>query len=797
MPENLRIHQQVHICGTLLGNAVAHTHGKDSLTLVESLRKHAADTRDCPESNKKERLVRLMQRIDALSPEETLWVAKAFSIYLALINACENAFRTSRLKETFKHENAPLNGCLVYVLTAHPTEIRSAPSISLSRRITEILVGWFARGEESPPLADEKHELSALINMLWQIGIHKDQQVTPADEVEHIVGQFSNDILSEILELRRRGADLRFRTWVGGDKDGHPGINATTLHTSFRGTRKRLYTFFESRLESVKHDFQWLGNDIPEYLKKVERALLDVRNVTTGDGIRMNTLRRTVNALAHEVQTLLGDCPVKLLEMTGLLELFPGMVLPVELREESTVFLELQKKNATGIIGRMLRKGMQIAEGGLLRHYVQGLIISMTRSTEDIEAAVHLVDRIAGTAKSIIPIIPLFERGEDLDAAPVTVDSILQKNIPALDHKASDGTVNKKMEIMLGYSDTSKRMGAFASRRRIFHAMHELTAVCGKHGIEPIFFHGAGGSVTRGGGSIEEQSASWPDAARNIIKLTVQGEMVERTMATPEIFRRGIERLLSIAAPYDSTTSSSPASPGIISSANSSILDELAHLSVSAFENLVKDENFRHFVATATPYPDLCVLRLGSRPSHRPGKATSADLASLRAIPWVLCFTQTRLLVPSWYGIGTAFEIMRKNPVKLEALKKAFDSDKAFKGFVKLMGFSLAKGDRAVFSLFADTLTDLPELKTIKNLLLREEKRVTEMVRFLSGHVNLLWFRPWLSESIRYRGSTIHPLSAIEISALLSRHQQTPKPKTNELLRISIAGTAIGMLTTG
>ncbi|MCP5054993.1 MAG: phosphoenolpyruvate carboxylase [bacterium] len=782
------IREQVNVCATLLGEAIAHTHGTDVLELVENLRKEAAQTRGAPEIETKKQLSALLEHMDQLPPQQTLAVAKAFSIYLVLINACENGYRTSRLKTIFHREAPPLSGCLIYVLTAHPTEVRSTPGVSLIRRITGVLVKWFSRGLETPALPDEKQELAALIRLMWQVGIHKDSPVTPAEEVDHMAGQFSNDILSEILELRRRGADLRFRTWVGGDKDGHPGINATTLHTSFRRTRQRFYAFFQNRLEAIKEDLLLLGDDVCHILEKVERALADVRHVRAGDGIRMNTLRYTTALLSERVHGLLGQLPLMLKEMSGLLKLFPAMVLPVELREESTVFLALQKKKAVGTIGKMLRKAKQVSEGGELCHYVQGLIISMSRSPEDLEAAVDVMERTVG--KGAIPVIPLFERGQDLDVAPGTVDSVLAGGLPILSGQSPEGPRPLKMEIMLGYSDTSKRMGAFASRRRIFHAMHELTEVCQKHKVEPVFFHGSGGSVTRGGGSIQEQLAAWPPVARQIIKMTIQGEMVERTLATPEIFRRNVEQLLAAAeSPGTGPVPSTLMSGGV--------LDELAALSSESFEGLVKDKRFHRFVARATPYPDLSVLHLGSRPSHRPGKAASADIRSLRAIPWVLCFTQGRLLAPSWYGLGTAFQKLRSDRGKLDALKEAFKSNMPFKGFVKLMGFSLAKGDRAVFSLFADVLADDPELKTVKDQLLEEEKRVSEMVKILSGQENPLWFRPWLSESILLRGSTIHPLSAIEVAALRNRRQELQKPHNDELLRIAIAGVAIGMLTTG
>jgi phosphoenolpyruvate carboxylase len=412
----------------------------------------------------------------------------------------------------------------------------------------------------------------------------------------------------------------------------------------------------------------------------------------------------------------------------------------------------------------------------------------MTRSTADLEAAVDVVHRTIG--KGQIPVIPLFERGQDLDAAPGVVDTILAKQLDILSDKSPTNPEIVDMEIMLGYSDTSKRMGAFASRRRIFHAMHQLTEQCEKHHIHPVFFHGSGGSITRGAGSIREQFSAWPEKARRVIKLTLQGEMVERTLVTPEIFRRNVEQLLAIAgSPESRDTPSTLVSGGI--------LDELADRSSESFEQLVKDRNFHRFVSQATPYPDLSVLHIGSRPSHRPGKETAADIAALRAIPWVLCFTQGRFMVPSWYGIGTAFAQLSKYPEKRNALKEEFKTNISFRGFIKLLGFSLAKGDGAVFSFLVDTLVKDQELKTVYENLVAEEQRARRMVLELSGEQELLWFRPWLAESIKLRGSSIHPLSVIEVGALHSRRMGVPKPHNDELLRIAIAGTAIGMLTTG
>ncbi|MCP4150938.1 MAG: hypothetical protein GY757_24540, partial [bacterium] len=183
MSEIIPIRRQVNVCATLLGKAISHTHGKETLDLVESLRKQTVRSRGADEEKVKEILSGLQERIDPLPPSQTLLVGKAFSIYFALVNACENGYRTSRLRTAYDQESPPLSGCLIYVLTAHPTEVRSESGVSLIHRVTALLARWFTRGAETPALPDEERELAALIGLMWKVGIHKGSPVTPGEEI--------------------------------------------------------------------------------------------------------------------------------------------------------------------------------------------------------------------------------------------------------------------------------------------------------------------------------------------------------------------------------------------------------------------------------------------------------------------------------------------------------------------------------------------------------------------------------------------------------------------------------------
>lgn len=216
MIEHLPIHKQVNYCLSVLGNAIRRTHGDEMFQLVESVRRQSVAIRDIQGEQEIDQLTGLLELLEKLPDQDKLLLGKAFSIYLMLVNACENAYRTARLKENTGGYCPALKGTLIWVLTAHPTEIRSYRSIYFRRRITRVLIEWFQREKENDPLSDEKQELTALINLIWKLGIHKTRQVTPVDEIRHMTHMFSNEILAEILHLRRHGANLRFRTWVGG-----------------------------------------------------------------------------------------------------------------------------------------------------------------------------------------------------------------------------------------------------------------------------------------------------------------------------------------------------------------------------------------------------------------------------------------------------------------------------------------------------------------------------------------------------------------------------------------------------
>jgi phosphoenolpyruvate carboxylase len=323
-------------------------------------------------------------------------------------------------------------------------------------------------------------------------------------------------------------------------------------------------------------------------------------------------------------------------------------------------------------------------------------------------------------------------------------------------------------------------MGVMSSRLALHDAMQEIGRWAAGRGIPLVFFHGSGGSVGRGGGSVAEQFATWPPGAGRVVKQTLQGEMVERTLATPEILRSQVLKIAaSQAAPPGQTE------PGPLSR-------RLARLERRTFENLVGSIGFRALLEKATPYARLGALAIGSRPTRRAGSADSG-LEDLRAIPWVLCWTQTRYLLHAWLGAGSAWKaLIRDEGCHAAALQEAAGRDPFLRGYLRLLGFTLAKTAPRIWSQYVAALAE--DATDLADRLEEERRHALELAVAASPSGELLHDRVWLRESIHHRAPMIHPLNLLQID-VLSRPRLEAEDEM--LFRETVTGIAAGMLTTG
>ena len=759
----------VKVVEATLGSVVVEAEGKRLFDAVEAIRLEMVEVRE----GDRAALRRARRRLRRLSPAERTSVARAYTVYLELVNVCENAYRTHRLREraraTEPHAEPKAEPAasanVVFVLTAHPTESRSPTNIRLMRRIQTLLLEGLERRD--PPDAGR---LVHLLHLVWATGTHPAHKPTVEDEALHIFSLLDDPILEELLSLAREGHRVRLRTWVGGDKDGHPGVGPEETDKSLNLSRSRLLGLVTGRVLSEVDEDVNLHPDhrLQEAWDTLQHQLKALRVVTIGDGRRIALLQDTLAHVSAEYTRLRGHPHPRLRDLQLLLDQFPGLVVPLEFREERGMF------DRNSIIADMLRFVRDVARGGSVGWYVRGCVVSMAGRAEDLWEAQALVRDVLGA--STIPVVPLFEMP---DVLPRATD-ILDRTLTNSDFATAVREQGNNLEVMLGYSDTSKRMGLLASRLAIHETMQAIGGWAETHGVTTLFFHGSGGSVGRGGGSIADQAASWPAGALDVVKQTLQGEMVERTLATPEILRSQVLQISEVQAAPPRFRRASPA------------VQDLAQRSQAAYVELVGSAQFRELLRAATPYTRLGALNIGSRPVTRKSGATRVGLEQLRAIPWVLCWTQTRYLLHAWIGIGTAWRQVRADPTARASLLTAIRRDPLLRSYLRLLSFTLAKTEPAIWREYVRSLVG-----TTPPLVARLEQEWSDAVDLatqISTDGDLLSSKRWLRESIFYRAPMIHPLNLIQIDVLSHRRLSAAQEL---LFRETVTGIAAGMLTTG
>jgi phosphoenolpyruvate carboxylase len=783
----------VRVSVAWLGRVICRDAGEEQFTRIERIRGRMARLRGASAQASVGTLASVLAELRTLSPKQRCETARAFTLMLELMNACEAAYRSYRLRR-----RPPVSGFatdsegIIFVLTAHPTEARSPDNIALFHRIQQTLLAWLEEGGISRdvgrdrlpdhPRGIREEELLHLLELAWRMPIARGRKPDVEDEAEHLYSiLLRQENLESLLQANRRIAPVLVRTWVGGDKDGNPFVDARRMVQSLTLARRRLAVEAAICVQQAARDLLALpGRERPrgviDQLRMAERFARKLAAIKGGDGGRLCRFRSVVERAASAYVEAIGAENPSLLRLGNMIRMFPALLVPLELRESSEQ-VTAAAQGGRGPIVRMLETLARIARGGDPLWYARGFIISMVSSAEEVDAGIRLIDRVFGTPA--IPVIPLFEEGRALRDSPAIMRALLAR--PGY-REALRKKLGGQVEVMLGYSDSAKEMGVLASRMAIARAVSALDGVITRRHMRPVFFHGSGGSVDRGGGSIDEQTSWWPSSALTLYKATVQGEMVERTFASPEILTVQLERIARRVA-------EGVASPAPVP-VPSPELKRLARRASRAYRALLAGPLFLEMVEQATVYPYLDLLKIGSRPTKR--KRVLA-VSALRAIPWVLCWTQARILLPTWWGIGEAWE--RTNPDERRALAREFRSNDLFRSFVKALGFTLAKVELAVFEVQARRWLDRPgsgeqaDRRSLLKRLAHEYHLACEFVRTVSEDRSLLWFRPWLGTSILLRSPMIHPLNLLQIIAMEERDAR--------LMRETVTGISCGMMTTG
>ncbi len=762
----------------ILGDVIKEEAGDKLFNKVDEIRKEMVSYRSSSIEGKNKILQKQFRRLDKENTNNKHIIAHSYTLMLELINTCEAAYRTYRLRmhETPIASFSKQDSTMVYVLTAHPTEARTPENIELFTRIQKILVNILEKTAEQKYLESIiKHNLK----VAWHLPITRHKKPEVLDEARHLFSIiFRQDIFDTLLRADRDLGRIRVRTWVGGDKDGHPGVDEKVMLECLQSSRNNFVVAIREIMNKLQTDILMIENkELTRKCRKLFEVLDKLSHIAPEDAMIVGSFSSQLEILSSCYLETIGSISPRVLKLRSILKIFPGLVIPIELREDSEVIAEALQSKKPLAIERMLRTLAGIAKGESIRNYAQGLIISMCQSYKDIENTIELSKRTLGGLS--IPVIPLFETSKALVDSPSIIRQLLN-NKEYIKHAKQ--LWNNHLEVMLGYSDSSKGMGVLPSRIAIARTMRSLDEIITESGLVPVFFHGSGGSVDRGGGSIKEQTAWWPKSALVLYKATIQGEMVERTFTSSEVTLSGIDKVLTNFNQVKSKK-------GIIKIDKA--VEEFAGMVANNYKSKISQEDFFEMISAATPYSYLSVLKLGSRPSKRGSeKGRVLDFSSIRAIPWILCWTQTRILFPSWWGVGSSWSIIKKDKKKSLALLKSYKTSNLFSSYIRTLGFTMSKVDLCVFKLYLSksSLSKSQQEKVFKDF--QEEIRlVKNFLFFITGRKVLLWNKPWLADSIRLRSSMIHPLNILQI--------QGNRDGDESLVRKTVAGISSGMMTTG
>lgn len=744
-----------------LGQAIEEVYGQETFQEVEVIRREMKSVRAASADKVLRTLEHRHSKMKSKSDKKLHQISKSFSLMMELINSCEAAYRIYRLGGK-KYEQGVKPYSLVFVFTSHPTEARSKNFLALMDRVEALLLKRLQDGE------DISMGLNYLLKLALRLDLANNRRPMVIDEAEQIFHTvLSHKIIHEQVELRRQGINVFFRTWVGGDKDGHPKVGADTLVESLSLSRARLLNFIDGELKDFKAEMELINEDsIIRSVIDLRKLLPKLRTIKDGDGLKIKEFKKKLQA-AHKIAKRLKLEGPQLDTIEQLLWIYPAIVLPLEIREDSELIHEALTK-PTMNIAKMLQKLAKISKGMEAKWYVRGFILSMCQEKEDMIAAIRLQRKMCGSLA--IPVVPLFENEKGLTNCLNILSGAFDRYDLISEHLKKWGG---RFEVMLGYSDSSKENGVLPGRLLVEKALFSLDKFLRRQKLTPVFFHGSGGSVSRGGGSIKEQIAWWPESALNIFKVTIQGETVQRHFHHPLIMRSQVNKIVEGFANFK------PRIDG-----ESTELMRLADAIQAEYRKLVKDTSFQEMTAEATPYEFLSLLRIGSRPTKRSGKGKF----TLRAIPWILCWTQTRLLLPFWWGTGTAWNSLSQG--EKAKIKKAAKTSPLFESYLKHLGFTLAKVEIGVwkYSLRTSGLSQ-EQKKHWDQIIDKEYKLTVKFFHEVTGEKTFTWFNPRLGDSIYFRSSMIHPLNIIQKIAL-ERADRT-------LLRETVTGIASGMLTTG
>ncbi len=916
MPPTLRA--DVRRLGAALGTVLREQAGAEVFGIVEELRRTAISQRRRAVPPRGDGVVVQTARLDA---DELMNVVRAFTSYFHLINIAEEAERLRRLRQHEIHEGRRpesladalhriaergVSGSRVRslvqqlhvqpVFTAHPSEVRRRSVITHLIRIREVLTEQkrvvLTPAERS--VLDEA--LLREITVLWQTDEIRPARPTPLAEVAHGLFYLRSSVYEVLPELYRElgqaiaaaypdleapiGGQLRFGTWIGGDRDGNPYVTHEVTRAAIQLQHDSVLDAYQSELDgliaslsqsarrisvgeellaSIEQDALRLPTEADEarrlfplepYRQKLWLMRAKLRRQRDGGESRGEAGYRSAGELLADLSLLREDllanggwrqADTQVLDFYRRVEAFGFHLASLDIRQHARThaaavgeilrcagieasYDELPEPKKRELLDQTIPSGLDV--GARLASYsdetrelvelfrtigeIQRMcgpaachtyIISDTAEVSDVLEVLFLA-RVTGLVSpndsgglaGALRVVPLFERIASLGAAGRVMDELLGLDL----HRSLLGEWDNVQEVMVGYSDSNKDGGYLTANWLLYQAKRSLAEVCARHRVGLMLFHGRGGAIGRGGGPTRRAIMAEPaEALAGRFKTTEQGEVIHTRYANPEIAHRHLEQVTSAVLLASLEEEAEPEPQWLVA------MDELSQHAHNAYRALVEETpGFLDYFMQSTPIAEISELPTSSRPARR--GSGGAEIASLRAIPWVFSWTQSRANLPGWYGVGSALgAYLRSDPEHLAQLRAMYQRWPFFRSLLANAEISLAIADLRTAALYAGLVEDGELRDRVFGLIEREYWETHEALLAVTGQNAILDDVPVLRDSIALRNPYVDPLHAVQVRALRELRSAQAAGRTEDAERLraivahTISGIAAGLQSTG
>ena len=918
--QNQQLKDNIRYLGRLLGQAILQKEGHEAFELIENIRKSAVKFH---RENDQDASLELERYLKHLSPTQTVCVVRAFSYFKHLVNIAEDLYtqQLTRLNEdnlgpgmlahsvdkigqhsfSFDMIDAFFKDALVSpVLTAHPTEVQRKSILDIEHTIAHLLA------ERSNLLSKKELERNHLliegaICSLWQTRILRFSKLTVVNEIENALSYYKTtflEVIPEILQDLERdlntlyqantGAQyvlpsfLHMGSWIGGDRDGNPFVNGTTLLQAIHLQSTAAFKYYLKELDALRRElavssrligvdesvlalaqrsrdqsshrldepYRLAINGIYDRLLATVRVLLPTFELK--DAPSDSTPYADADALLSELNTLItslkankGEALIypRLGKLTKAIETFGFHLATIDIRQSSDVheavikelfhkagydfdYDELTEDEKVKTLldelkqPRLLFSAFQQyselvhSEIGVLNQAreirqlfgeqaIRQYIISHTETLSDL-LEVALLQKESGLLRGIwgsqkiqvdLNIVPLFETIADLRHAPMIMGQWL--SLLGIRHVLR--YQSNEQEIMLGYSDSNKDGGFLTSNWELYKAEISLVELFNQAKIKLRLFHGRGGTVGRGGGPTYQAIMAQPHGTVDgQIRLTEQGEIIANKYADPKIGRQHLETL--IAATIDASLFPQDEIEPHKRRAFEGVMEILSTTAMTTYRSLIYETpGFANYFFGATPIAEIAELNLGSRPAAR---KSTRRIEDLRAIPWGFSWGQCRLLLPGWYGLGSAIhqyihadEDARET--RIQTLKEMMACWPLFKTLIANVDMVLAKTDLVVARHYAQLLEDRELRESIFGRISHEHGLTIDALNLLQETTERLSNNPTLANSIRNRLPYLDPLNHLQVEMLQRYRNGETDEKLKLAIHLTINGIAAGLRNTG